>query len=91
MYMAEYNLKNVKEISRFLDLPFEGEDFSINEVSPFNDLQNGTLSFTNADVIDGDICALVLTEETAVIKTNNITVIRVPNPRYCFAKISSEY
>lgn len=89
--MVEYTSKTVKEISYFLNLPFEGENISINGVSPYNDLQPGTLSFTNADVIDKDICALVLCKETAVIETNNITVIRVPNPRYCFAKISSEY
>ena len=89
--MVEYTLKTVKEISKFLNLPFEGENISINGVSSYNDLQPGKLSFTNADVIDEDICALVLCRETAVIKTNNITVIRVPNPRYCFAKISSEY
>ena len=88
--MVEYNLKTVKEISYFLNLPFEGENISINGVSPYNDLQPGTLSFTNADVIDKDICALVLCKETAVIETNNITVIRVPNPRYCFAIIPSD-
>ena len=89
--MVEYTLKTVKEISTFLNLPYEGENISINGVSPYNTLQAGTLSFTDTDVIDGDICALVLCKETAVIKTNNITVIRVPNPRYCFAKTSSEY
>ena len=36
--MVEYTLKTVKEISKFLNLPFEGENISIIGVSSYNDL-----------------------------------------------------
>jgi UDP-3-O-[3-hydroxymyristoyl] glucosamine N-acyltransferase LpxD len=88
--MINYKSVTVKSIANYLELPYEGKNLTVSGTSSINNLQNGTVSFSNSLIIKSNAKALIICRQKTVVNSNSISIIRVPNPRYIFALITSE-
>jgi UDP-3-O-[3-hydroxymyristoyl] glucosamine N-acyltransferase LpxD len=89
--MSVYRKTSVSEIAGFLCLKYEGVNITINGVSSYSDIKDGTLCFTNANLIKSNKHALLICNNSAVVESSTLSIIRLNHPRYAFAQITSDF
>ena len=89
--MNKCKKSDTKEIAKFVGLEYKGDNILIDNVSSSINVKKGTLFFTFDNFFKSDKEALVICKENAVIESTSLSVIRHSNPRFIFAKITTEY
>jgi len=86
-----YISTSVSEIANFLGQEYEGDNITVNDVSAYKKIIDGTLCFTNDNYIESKSHALLLCKESAVVESSTLSIIRLSNPRFAFAQITSDF
>ena len=106
MYRIKKNTIDVKEISKFLDVEYSGDNFQINTISSLNDPKDNSILFFSekinskfnfSDNVKYELKNLenfkkiILIAKTGIRDKLNIPIIESNNPRHDFYRVIMEY